>query len=90
MQSVKADDDKGRAEGADGGGAAAAAPLAKSAGEMERKLLEFESELDATMLRVVYKSSCLEDSVLKTAISRHCLELGSMAGLGWQRVLGRS
>ena len=42
------------------------------------------------LFRVVCKSPCLEYSVLKTAISRHCLELGSMAGLGWQRILGRS
>ena len=49
----KADDEEGRVEGADGGAAAdAAAPLARTSSEMERKLLEFESELDATMLRL--------------------------------------
>ena len=46
--------DQGLVEGAEGGAAAAAeaAPLARTASEMERKLLEFECELDATMLRL--------------------------------------
>ena len=42
------------------------------------------------LFRVVCKSPCLEYSVLKTAISRHCLEFGIMAAMGWHRVLNMS